>query len=377
MADPESGLSTTRRSTAAQRHRRQMRRRIVGSIGVVLIVVLAALWFSDTLRIPTDGPSFASGADSEQTPAVGGAQRVEGSVDPIRRSLNPLDPLRLWIGGDSLAGALGPSLGRMTGATGVVQPQYDSRISTGLLAGGFDWPEHATEQLEQLDPEVVVFMIGTNDAIIYDDSRAAEYTMKVEEMMKVLIGPGREVYWVNAPVLADEDDEENVLKVDEIQREVAARYSSNVTFVDAHTLFADEQGEYQSSMTDESGKRIALRAGDGIHFTGAGADHLAAEIFELLDANWNIEAQAVPGQTKRVIVTRGSTQVPGSGSSGTGSSSGSGSSNQSFGSNSGNGSSGTTTTIATTPTTAPTASTTPATSPPPPSSTPTSTPPSP
>ena len=71
--------------------------------------------------------------------------------------------------------------------------------------------------------------------------------------MRILIGDGREVYWVNAPVMRDEDLEENILEVDEIQREVAARFPDNVTFVDAHTLFADEPGEYQSSLPDETG----------------------------------------------------------------------------------------------------------------------------
>ena len=51
-----------------------------------------------------------------------------------------------------------------------------------------------------------------------------------------------------------------------------------VTFVDAHTLFADETGEYQSSLPDDDRQRpCTMRAGDGIHLTGDGGDHLAAD----------------------------------------------------------------------------------------------------
>ncbi len=171
-----------------------------------------------TGRASPTAPSPTSQTDTA------GVKHVDGSVEPSRRALNPLLPLKLWVGGDSLAGSLGPSLGKMTGATGVVQPYYDSRISTGLIAGNIDWPSHATEQLSQVNPEVVVFMIGTNDAVIYNDSQAEDYAQKVDEMMRILIGDGREVYWVNAPVLADDRDEENVLKVNEIQHEVATRY---------------------------------------------------------------------------------------------------------------------------------------------------------
>ncbi len=63
--------------------------------------------------------------------------------------------------------------------------------------------------------------------------------------MRVLAADGREVFWVNAPVMRDADLEREHLKVDEIQREVAAKVDG-VTFVDAHTLFADETGDYQS-----------------------------------------------------------------------------------------------------------------------------------
>src|SRR5260221_389402 len=81
----------------------------------------------------------------------------------------------------------------------------------------------AQQQLNVLKPEVAVFIIGTNDANVYDDSLAAAYEMKTEQMMRILAGSGREVYWVNAPVMRDEHLEANVLKVNKIQSEAAAK----------------------------------------------------------------------------------------------------------------------------------------------------------
>jgi hypothetical protein len=333
-----------------------VRSRILSGLLILTVVVVGALWFSDTLRIPTDGPSLASGAESVKT--HGAKQGAPGSTTkPDHRAINPLQPMRLWIGGDSLAGALGPSLGEMTAATGVIQPQYDSRVGSGLISGDIDWPEHAQQQLDLLKPEVVVFIIGTNDANVYDDSLAAEYAVKTEQMMRILAGSGREVYWVNAPVMRDEDLEANVLKVNEIQREAAAKVDG-VTFIDSHTLFADETGQFQSSLPDATGKKVLMRAGDGIHFTGAGGDHLAKVIFDQIVKDWNVLEQAVPSQPKKVLVTKGSTQVAGSSSSSGSSSSGSDSNGSSSnngssyrsGSSNGSGSSGT---VATTPATAP------------------------
>ena len=97
---------------------------------MLVLVVVAALWFSDTLRIPTDGPSSRAAVRPTATTTDHDRTAHEG-VDQPARSTTAAQPLRLWIGGDSLAGALGPSLGEMTAATGVVQPQYDSRSAAG------------------------------------------------------------------------------------------------------------------------------------------------------------------------------------------------------------------------------------------------------
>jgi uncharacterized protein len=338
MAEFSSDPSASRRRDAQrQRQRRATQKRIVTGALITVIVVLAALWFSDTLRIPTDGPTLAGGAVSDKPAPTIDTNPV--TTETPHRALTSDAPLKLWIGGDSLAGALGPALGEMTGATGVVQPQYDSRVGSGLMdgVGDINWLEHAQEQMDELTPEAVVFIIGTNDANAYDASQSTAYAQLTEQMMRILIGPGagREVYWVNAPVMRDSDLEENVLKVDEIQRSVATMFPQ-VTFIDAHTLFADETGEYQSSLPDDTGKTVTMRAGDGIHFTGDGAKHLAQKIFGELDSRWKILAQAVPGQQKDVLVTKGSTQVSGNGGSSSGNSSNN-SSNSNSSSNNGSG----------------------------------------
>ena len=120
---------------------------------------------TDTVRFSGgEKPSLAGtihAGGAEDAPAT-----VTTTVDGKRcRTLSTTDPLRLWVGGDSLAGSLGPALGTITGATGVVQPYFDSRVSSGLADPGFfDWPDHATTEMARLDPEVVVFIIGTNDS---------------------------------------------------------------------------------------------------------------------------------------------------------------------------------------------------------------------
>ena len=324
-------------------------------IATILGLAVAGLWFTDTIRLPTgQGPRLA-GSSPAPRELAGDHPGSSSSSTTSHRGLTPDQPLRLWIAGDSLAGSLGPALGEMTATTGVVQPQYDSRVSSGLFNPSFfNWSKHATEQLRVLNPEAVVFIIGTNDANVWSDNQTAKYTMLTEQMMTLLVGPGRDVYWVGAPVVRDKRFETGVREVDAIQRAVARRVK-HVTFVDSHTLFADERGNYQSSFADETGTRVPMRAGDGVHLSPAGGDHLARAVFGLMDHAWSITAQAVPGQPKKVIETRGSTRVPGtSRSTGSGSSSG----GRSSGTTTTNAATATSTTTATTSTTTATSTTT-------------------
>ena len=81
-----------------------------------------------------------AGAATSTTSTTG---RREPRRPAARRTTQPL---RLWIGGDSLAGALGPALGELAGATGVVDDHVDYKVSSGLDHGVRDWPEHAAER---------------------------------------------------------------------------------------------------------------------------------------------------------------------------------------------------------------------------------------
>jgi hypothetical protein len=284
----------------------------------VVIVGLAALVATDTLRIGGGTPPAVAGRATTTTlpddePADAPRCRSPLTVD---------DPLRLWIGGDSLAGSLGPSLGEQAAATGIVATTYDSRVSSGLATPGFfDWPTHATTEMARLDPEVAVFIMGAND---FNVPRAqpvdatgqpewkAKYELLVEQMLDILDGEGdrRPVYWVGAPTMQDRRKDAGVREINEVARTVVAR-NPDATFVDAAALFAGADGKYTASLPDENGKSVRVRTGDGIHFTPAGGDRLADAVFGLLDDRCRVEAQAVPGATQPVTKTPGSSQVPG------------------------------------------------------------------
>ena len=134
---------------ARRRARRQHALRVASVAASVLMLALivgTGLVVTGAVEVPGAGSTVAaSHARTDPTTTT-----LPRATRPHHRALTTDDPLRLWIAGDSLAGSVGPSLGEQTAATGVVAPQYDSRVSSGLLNPSFfDWPKHAQEQLER------------------------------------------------------------------------------------------------------------------------------------------------------------------------------------------------------------------------------------
>lgn len=282
-----------------------------------------ALVATDTLRIGGGTePALAERTPSEPITAP----RI--TAPPTLTCREPLtsdDPLRLWIGGDSLAGSLGPALGEQVADTGVVLPTFDSRVSSGLSSPDFfDWPEHATEELARLETEVVVFIIGTND---YTTPRQrpvdadgepewkAQYAAEVEEMLDVLNGDEnvRPVYWIGAPTLQEDRKDSGAQQINDVARDVVEQHPE-ATYVDAYELFAGPDGGYAASLPDDDGDNVRVRAGDGVHLTPAGGELLGDAVFELLDERCNLGEQADPDNPQPVREAPGSGRAPGSGS---------------------------------------------------------------
>jgi hypothetical protein len=304
--DPQGSLARQRA------HRRGWRRRLLLVLAIVIVASGGAYAIAGPLR-PDDKQAASPPRSTNST----GPAEPAGVAQACRSPLNPPNPLRLWIGGDSLAGSLGPSLGEVTGTSGVVQPVVDSRVSSGLSSPNFvDWPKQGAEDMLTYNPEVTVFIIGANDAknlpkgAEQDQQWRTQYAAAVEKMLGVLVGPGRNVYWVGAPIMSDAAFSERVKSVNEVFEEVAAKHPE-VTYVDAFAVFSGPDGKFTSMLPSGDGKVTRVRAQDGIHFTPEGGDLLARTVLERLDPQCQIMQQAVRGVVKRTIEAKGSSSVAG------------------------------------------------------------------
>jgi hypothetical protein len=312
----------TRRARLAARRRRNVRVAVVAGITIVVAAVafgVFALTSDDSSARPNTPSDEPVAAGPTELPEVAAAKK-QATV----RAISHEDPLRVWVGGDSLAGAFGPPLGDLLGASGVVQTHIDYKISSGLWGNDVRaWEERAAEQMTSSDPEVVVFMIGTNDTVAVnrvdnDDDGVYDweelYREKVGRMMDLFVGGDkhRSVFFIGAPTLGTESMDDAAVELNRVFAEEAATRKEDIVYVDAYRLFSVPSGEYSRWIVDEKGEEIQARIGDGVHFTPSGANYLARTLFTLIDARWKVNKQADEAEPIAWTLAEGSgEQVPG------------------------------------------------------------------
>jgi hypothetical protein len=187
-----------------------------------------------------------------------------------------------WSNGDSTSYYMSVAFLAMmerAGGMSAIAPSYV--VSSGLLNPNLhDWPVNLASEMALHNPEVVVFMLGANDA----NGAAANpeaYREKVGAVMDQLNAPGRRVAWVGQPIMGRDDLAVSVPVVNRIFAEEAASRPW-VTYVDAYGLTADALGGYATHLPGPDGELQLMRADDGVHLTPAAGERLARAVFMAL-----------------------------------------------------------------------------------------------
>lgn len=205
------------------------------------------------------------------------------------------DPLRTWVGGDSLAQTFGESLLRLGQDRGELTGITDARVSSGLLRPSyFDWPAHLATEVLPAGYEVLVFMVGANDTErlmaggglvdVGTPEWEAEYRRRVGAVMDLVGDADRVLVWVGQPLFRSEEESAELAVVNRLYAEEAGRRPW-VRFVDTAGLLAAPGGGY-APYVEIDGRPVRVRAGDGIHLTRAGGDLAAAEVLEAIARFW-------------------------------------------------------------------------------------------
>jgi hypothetical protein len=199
-------------------------------------------------------------------------------------------PLRVWVAGDSLAQVPGDALERVGGAIDVVG--VESRLSTGLARTDlYNWFSRIQEAPAKLRPKVVVFSFGADDAHDYmggahvgpfgSSSWKAEYRRRVDGVTRELAAQGIYVVWLGLPIPDGPGFRRSFPVVNRILESVAKAHPKSATFVDTWHLLDDFHGRYAPYLRVH-GKLTLMRLPDGVHYTAAAGDLIAAQTLKQL-----------------------------------------------------------------------------------------------
>jgi len=243
----------------------------------------------------TEPPTTTTSTTRPRPPAVGPPVAVVRPVAPLdpKRVLSPDDPLRIWVGGDSIAGGPAWAVGdaaRPLGAT--VHTEF--QVGTGLSRPDFfDWYRHLNAVADAYDPEIMILLFGGNDiqplelpfgagTVSYGDPAwSAEYRRRVAAIMDTLAVRGRQVIWVGTPPMEAPDYNAQMAALNEIYSSEAAARSNWVTYFDAWAMFSPpgELGAFSRTLPNEAGEPQSVRF-DDIHYDVAGSRLLAAALLD-------------------------------------------------------------------------------------------------
>jgi uncharacterized protein len=106
-----------------------------------------------------------------------------------------------------------------------------------------------------------------------DDRWIELYGKKIEELANVLKSKGVPVLWVGLPAIRGAKGTADMLFLDSLYREGAAK--AGITYVDVWDGFVDEAGRFLQKGPDFEGQIRQLRSYDGVYFTKPGARKLA------------------------------------------------------------------------------------------------------
>lgn len=234
-----------------------------------------------------------------QSPRPTATARPTITPGPPLRHVSTAHPLRLLVTGDSLMEYAGPDLVDLAGKDGMVQGSVDIHYGTGLARPDFvDWSLVAKQQTATYHPDVVVVLMGGNDAqnmvlangqIVYQGTKQwlQEYRRRARICMRTWLQGGvRRIYWLSMPPARSSVMAATEEQMDVALREAAAtipgmQYLNIVPLVTNHGAYADA--------LLIGGTWTYVRAADGIHLSPGGAERVAEWVFAVIRRQWHFK----------------------------------------------------------------------------------------
>jgi hypothetical protein len=229
------------------------------------------------------GPLPDAGAGPTPVVAAPTTTTTAPVVVEIRRGTTA-DPLRVWVGGDSMSKDMAASFAQRSEPLGPSAVETEGRVVSGLnRLDYFDWIGRLTE-LSSQPYEVMVAMFGANDLQgmqvgeevypVLSDGWKKEYAARVGAAMEQLTAGGRVAYWIELPPMRSPEFDQKVQQLNQLMKAEADK-NPRVVWVETAGLLGDGAGGYAEFGRGTDGESHELRQADGIHLSLWGANLVA------------------------------------------------------------------------------------------------------
>ncbi|MEZ4382483.1 MAG: DUF459 domain-containing protein [Nannocystaceae bacterium] len=237
-----------------------------------------------------------AGADDSAPEAAAAGSKVAVADDAAEEDDPPADAPgkhTVLVLGDSLAATgFGALLERRLDGHPDITCYRKAKSSSGLARPDFfDWMGEAKRQVAARSPDVVVVIIGGNDGQDLapqtgkgkrvrwkTDDWSEAYRERVAKFLDEIRGDGRKVLWLGLPKTGTVSFEKKLDLIREVHQNAMADLD-DVEYLDTIQFFVDDDGNLRKTADVGRKKNAELRADDGIHFTMAGSQYFADQVY--------------------------------------------------------------------------------------------------
>jgi hypothetical protein len=185
------------------------------------------------------------------------------------------------------------------------------KVSSGLSRPDFyDWRQAAQTAISKFKPNIVIVMMGTNDAQsfeIWENQKKrilaygtiewdAQYQNRTQSFIEQFTDNNAVVYWIGLPIMRNQVYDQKIRHLSQLQ-ENAAKNNPQAKFLSAAELMGGNEPGYQPFAPDGNNIMRATRNPDGIHLSYFGGTLLVKEIIAILQQDLDLAPAASPQPT--------------------------------------------------------------------------------
>lgn len=248
--------------------------------------------FAAAAMISLSGPVLA--ADDLGPLPYGADDAAVGSVAaaavPYIRPHHRDGEFQAVVMGDSMADGMYAGLYRIMKDDARLKFVKKTKVNTGIVRSDrYDWNEAAREIAGE-DYDIAILVFGANDLQsireggktyhFQQEGWEQVFNRRVDDIIASLKSENIAAYWIGLPITRKDRYQKDYAYVNELFRAAADR--NGIRYIETWDTFADENGEFSAYGIGLNGKKIQLRADDGVHFTPDGYAKYASVVADVL-----------------------------------------------------------------------------------------------